>query len=37
MTTEAAITKLMWGLGQGLHQEEIARLFATNLTGEITV
>ena len=37
MTTEAAITKLMWGLGQGLNQEEIARLFATNLTGEITL
>ena len=37
MTTEAAITKLMWGLGQGYTHEEIARLFATNLTGEITV
>ena len=37
MTTEAAMTKLMWGIGQGMNQEEIARLFATNLTGEITV
>ena len=37
MTTEAAITKLMWGLGQGYHQEEIARLFSTNLAGEVTI
>ncbi len=37
MTTEAAMTKLMWAIGQGMHQEEITRLFATNLTGEITV
>ena len=37
MTTEAAMTKLMWALGQGMTQEEITRLFATNLTGEITV
>jgi L-asparaginase len=37
MTTEAAMTKLMWGIGQGMNPQEIARLFATNLTGEITV
>ena len=37
MTTEAAMTKLMWGIGQGMHQEEIARLFATSLAGEITL
>ena len=37
MTTEAAMTKLMWGIGQGLNQEEIYHLFATNLTGEITI
>ena len=37
MTSEAAMTKLMWGIGQGMHQEEIARLFATSLAGEITV
>ena len=37
MTTEAAMTKLMWGIGQGMNQQEIARLFATSLTGEITV
>ena len=37
MTTEAAMTKLMWGIGQGMTPPEISRLFATNLTGEITV
>ena len=37
MTTEAAMTKLMWGIGQGMDPQEIARLFATNLAGEITV
>ena len=35
MTSEAAYTKLMWGLGQGLDQKQIAQLFATNLAGEI--
>ena len=37
MTSEAAMTKLMWALGQGMDQAEIANLFATNLAGEITV
>ena len=37
MTSEAAMTKLMWAIGQGMEQEEIARLFATSLAGEITV
>ena len=37
MTTEAAMVKLMWAIGQGLSQEEIARLFARNLRGEITL
>ena len=37
MTSEAAMTKLMWALGQGLTQAEIARLFAQSLAGEITV
>ena len=37
MTSEAAMTKLMWALGQGMDQKEIARLFATNLAGEITL
>ena len=37
MTTEAAMTKLMWALGQGMTQTEIAELFARSLSGEITV
>lgn len=37
MTTEAAMTKLMWGLGQGLDQNNIRRLFETSLAGEITL
>jgi len=36
MTTEAAMTKLMWGLGQGMDQRQIAGLFARSLAGEIT-
>jgi len=36
MTSEAAMTKLMWGIGQGYGQEEIAELFARNIAGEIT-
>ena len=35
MTSEAAYTKLMWGLGQGMDQTKIAELFATDLAGEI--
>lgn len=34
MTSESAITKLMWGLGQGL---DISDLFASNLVGEVTI
>lgn len=37
MTTEAAMTKLMWALGQGLSPEEIRQLFKTSLAGEITL
>lgn len=37
MTSEAAMTKLMWALGQGMSREEITELFATNLSGEITL
>ena len=37
MTTEAAMTKLMWALGQGMSQQEIAQLFTQSLAGEITV
>ena len=37
MTTEAAMTKLMWAIGQGMDQHEIAQLFRQNLAGEVTV
>jgi len=37
MTTEAAMTKLMWAIGQGMNPEEITALFARSLAGEITV
>ncbi len=37
MTSEAAMTKLMWAIGQGLDQQQIAELFERNLAGEITV
>ena len=35
MTSEAAMTKLMWAIGQGLGPEEIKALFARNLAGEV--
>jgi L-asparaginase len=37
MTSEAAMTKLMWALGQNMDETAIRFLFATNLAGEITV
>lgn len=37
MTTEAAVTKLMWALGQTESLEEIRQIFSTNLVGEITL
>ncbi len=37
MTSEAAMTKLMWAIGQGMGPEEIRALFARNLAGEVTV
>ena len=37
MTSEAAMTKLMWAIGQGMDNSQIAQLFSTNLAGEITV
>ena len=36
MTSEAAMTKLMWAIGQGMEQSEIAALFEQNLAGEVT-
>ena len=37
MTSEAAMTKLMWAIGQGMDQGQIAELFAHSLAGEVTV
>ena len=37
MTSEAAMTKLMWAIGQGMTQNQIAELFQQSLAGEITV
>ncbi len=37
MTSEAAMTKLMWAIGQGMEQSEITALFSRNLAGEITL
>ena len=37
MTSEAAMTKLMWAIGQGMEPEQIAALFQRNLAGEVTV
>ena len=36
MTSEAAMTKLMWAIGQGMNPQQINDLFAQNLAGEIT-
>ena len=36
MTSEAAMTKLMWALGQDMTPPQIAQLFQTSLAGEIT-
>ncbi len=37
MTSEAAMTKLMWAIGQGMNQKQIAALFMRSLAGEITI
>jgi L-asparaginase len=37
MTSEAAMTKLMWAIGQGMTGQQINTLFATNLAGEISL
>ncbi len=37
MTSEAAMTKLMWALGQDMTPTEIAELFSRSLAGEITI
>ena len=37
MTAEAAMTKLMWALGQNMDPAQIAELFRRSIAGEITV
>ena len=37
MTSEAAMTKLMWALGKGYDQNTIARVFEQSLAGEVTL
>ena len=37
MTSEAAITKLMWGLGQGMGIAAISKFFNTDVAGEVTL
>lgn len=37
MTSESAITKLMWGLGQGMNVKSIAKFFETDVAGEVTL
>ena len=37
MTTEAAMAKLMWAIGQGMDATQIVRIFETNLAGEVTL
>ncbi len=36
MTTEAAMCKLMWAIGQGMTQKQIRKLFAIDLAGEVS-
>lgn len=37
MTSESAITKLMWALGQKMNVHEVAKFFNTNVVGEVTL
>lgn len=37
MTTEAAVTKLMWAIGNGMNEKEIRVFFGKSVAGEITV
>lgn len=37
MTSESAITKLMWALGQGMNVEEVKNFFEKNIVGEVTL
>ena len=37
MTSESAITKLMWGLGQHWDVHQISDFFNTDVAGEVTI
>lgn len=37
MTSESAITKLMWALGQKMKVEQVAQFFNQNVVGEVTL
>ena len=37
MTTEAAVTKLMWALGQTEDPAQVRDIFDSNLAGEVTL
>ena len=37
MTTEAAVTKLMWALGQTEGPAQVRDIFDSNLAGEVTL
>ncbi len=37
MTTEAAMTKLMWAIGQGYDPAQVRAAFETNLAGEVEI
>ena len=37
MTSESAVAKLMWALGQNMSTEEVTAFFARSVAGEITV
>ena len=37
MTTEAAVTKLMWALGQTADLAEVRSYFARSLAGEVSL
>lgn len=37
MTSESAITKLMWALGQGMNVDQVAKFFEQNVAGEVTL
>ena len=37
MTTEAAVTKLMWALGQTQDPSEVRKIFDTDIAGEVSI